>query len=435
MKHKMIDDFINKIFNTTWENTLPQIPDNSIDIVITSPPYNVSLGDNKFRDKSKGYDIYDDNMPYEDYLAWMDKLYTECYRVLKPGGRICINIGDGANGSICTHADFTVRMRDKAGFIPITTLVWDKKQIGASCLYGDELINTSGGYKEIRDICVGDSVLTHKRRFKKVTEVFHRKYTGYMYRIKSNLCEDVVVTGGHPLLLSPLHRKCGKYHPKKCVTREDNYWEIPEKISGENYLVCPRYSKMKVGSYHGFYRIKSVEKEWVNDVDVYNMEVEEDHSYVGKIAYHNCAWGSYQSPSCPSFPTQFEFIIVMGKETKYHKGDKEKITVGGKEFQRNSRALWAFPPETQMMKEYGHPAMFPSELPRRLIQQLTYEDDIVYDPFNGVGTTCVVAKQLNRRYIGTEMSKKYYETSLVRLGAIPTMIKTKSGEEVPEWMV
>jgi len=278
MKHKMIDNFINKIFNTTWENTLPKIPDNSLDIVITSPPYNVNLGDNKH--KKDAYDTYDDNMPYEDYLAWMDKLYTECYRALKPGGRIAINIGDGANGSICTHADFTVRMRDKAGFVPITTIVWDKKQIGAST-----------------------------------------------------------------------------------------------------------------------------------------------------------SWGSYQSPSCPSFPTQFEFIIVMGKETKYHEGDKAKITVGGKEFQRNSRALWAFPPETQMMKLYDHPAMYPEELPRRLIQQLTYEGDIVYDPFSGAGTTCAVAKQLNRRYIGTEMSKKYYETSLVRLGAIPTMVKTKSGEEVPEWMV
>ena len=147
------------------------------------------------------------------------------------------------------------------------------------------------------------------------------------------------------------------------------------------------------------------------------------------------AWGSYQSPSCPSFPTQFEFILVMAKETKYHEGDKETITVEGKEFQRNSRALWEFNPETRMMKEFGHPAMFPEEMPRRLLQQLTYEDDIVLDPFSGAGTTCAVAKQLNRKYIGTEMSKKYYDTSLVRLGAIPTIVKMENGEEVPEWMV
>jgi len=275
---KSINDFINKIFNNKWENIIPQIPDNSLDIIITSPPYNVNLGSNKI--KKDKYDTYDDNMPYEDYLNWMDKLFMECYRVLKCGGRVAINIGDGSNGSIPTHADFIIRMRDKANFIPMTTIIWDKRQIGCST-----------------------------------------------------------------------------------------------------------------------------------------------------------SWGSYSSPSCPSFPTQFEFILIMAKDTKHHEGNKGKITVDGKEFQRNSRALWDFLPETRMMKEFGHPACFPEELPRRLLQQLTYEDDIVLDPFNGVGTTCTVAKQLNRRYIGIEMSKKYYETSLVRLGAIPKIIKNNNGEEIPEWMV
>jgi len=97
--------------------------------------------------------------------------------------------------------------------------------------------------------------------------------------------------------------------------------------------------------------------------------------------------------------------------------------------------LWAFTPETRMMKEFGHPAVFPEELPKRLLQQLTYKNDIVLDPFSGAGTTCAVAKKLGRRYIGTEMSKKYYETSLVRLGAIPHIVKNKDGDEVPEWML
>jgi site-specific DNA-methyltransferase (adenine-specific) len=127
------------------------------------------------------------------------------------------------------------------------------------------------------------------------------------------------------------------------------------------------------------------------------------------------AWGSYQSPSQPSFPTQFEFVIVVGKDTLKHEGDKSKISVTGKEFQRNSRALWSFPPETRMMELYGHPACFPEELPRRLIHQLSYEDDVVLDPFSGAGTTCVVAKKLRRHFIGIEMSPKYHKRSLKRL--------------------
>ena len=276
-----IEELVNKIHLGKWESVMPTIPDNSVDIVITSPPYNVSLGANKH--KKDKYDTYEDDMPYTEYLNWMDKLYTECYRVLKSGGRICINIGDGANGSVPTHCDFTVRMRDKHKFIPMTLITWDKKQIGAST-----------------------------------------------------------------------------------------------------------------------------------------------------------AWGSYQSPSCPSFPTQFEFVIVMAKETTRHEGDKSKITVEGKEFQRNSRALWSFPPETRMMELYGHPACFPEELPRRLMQQLTYAEDIVLDPFSGAGTTSTVAKKLRRKFIGIEMSKKYYEASLKRLGETPDMItvKTESGDSsVPDWMV
>lgn len=274
-----IDCFINKIFCDKWENVLPRIPNNSIDIVITSPVYNVSLGNNKFRDKSKGYDTYEDNMPYVEYLDWMDKLYTECYRVLKPGGRIAINIGDGGNGQTPTHADFTIRMRDKAGFKMMTTIVWDKKQIGAST-----------------------------------------------------------------------------------------------------------------------------------------------------------AWGSYKSPSQPSFPTQFEFIIVMAKETLKHEGDNNKISVTGKDFQKNSRALWAFTPETRMMELYDHPAVYPEELPARLLHQLTYEDDIVLDPFSGSGTTCSVAKKLRRRYIGIEMSPKYYNKSISRLNCIAETKKGESGEITLGWV-
>jgi DNA modification methylase len=108
----------------------------------------------------------------------------------------------------------------------------------------------------------------------------------------------------------------------------------------------------------------------------------------------------------------------MCKDSLRHEGDPSKITVTAKEFQTNANALWEFPPETQMMDKWDHPAVFPPELPHRLIQQLTYEDDIVLDPFSGSGTTCAVAKKNRRRYIGIEMSEKYYKTSLRRLGEV-----------------
>ena len=258
---KTIEELVNKIHLGKWEEIMPQIPDNSVDIVISSPPYNVSLGiENKF--KTDAYDNYDDNMPYTEYLEWMGKCFRECYRVLKSGARICINVGDKKQSKDVTHVDFIVKMRE-IGFLMLCPIVWHKGQIG--------------------------------NRF---------------------------------------------------------------------------------------------------------------------------AWGSYRSPAMPCFPTPFEYIIVMCKDSLRHEGDPSKITVTAKEFQTNANALWEFPPETRMMDKYDHPAMFPEELPHRLIQQLTYEDDIVLDCFSGIGTTCAVAKKNRRRYIGIEMSEKYYKTSLRRLGEI-----------------
>lgn len=67
-------------------------------------------------------------------------------------------------------------------------------------------------------------------------------------------------------------------------------------------------------------------------------------------------------------------------------------------------------------KETGHPAAFHPEIPRRCIEASTVEGDIVLDPFSGIGTTCQVAKEMNRNYIGFEISEYYYNISIKRIG-------------------
>lgn len=284
-----MNDLIDKIHLGKWEKIIPKIPSNSIDIIITSPPYNIDLGTKKGESEN-----YKDDLPYDEYLDWMNDFFYSCNRVLKEGGRLVVNIADSANGQIPIHSDFTHLIRkvgiwkykqkepDIIPFQMITTIVWDKGQIGNSC-----------------------------------------------------------------------------------------------------------------------------------------------------------SWGSFKNPVQPSFPTQFEFILVFGKGSTRHEGNQDKITVSKEDFIKNSRALWAFPPETGMMKKFGHPACFPEELPRRLLDQLSYEDDIVLDPFSGSGTVCSVAKSMNRHYIGIEMSAKYYNRSLERIGMVPKFEKIQvegKEEEVPNWM-
>lgn len=67
------------------------------------------------------------------------------------------------------------------------------------------------------------------------------------------------------------------------------------------------------------------------------------------------------------------------------------------------------------MKKFNHPAMFPEELVIRLLKLFSYQGDIVLDPFNGVGTTTLVAYKLGRKYIGIDISEDYCKTAEKRL--------------------
>ena len=123
------------------------------------------------------------------------------------------------------------------------------------------------------------------------------------------------------------------------------------------------------------------------------------------------AWGSFQSPSAPSFPRGFEYIIFFSKSPKLtHKGE---ITIKKEDFITWSNGLWTFAPAR--LKEIGHPAAFPIELPRRCIELLTYKNDVVLDIFNGSGQTSIAAILTNRQYIGFEMDKEYFDLSLQRI--------------------
>lgn len=112
---------INKIYNMDCIEGLKQVDDNSVDLIVTSPPYNVGIE----------YDSWDDNMQWNDYLAWCDEWLKECYRVLKADGRICINHyfcnAPRKNGDTCSRFplfDFK-DMMDKIGYHTHKIAVWD----------------------------------------------------------------------------------------------------------------------------------------------------------------------------------------------------------------------------------------------------------------------------------------------------------------------
>ena len=75
--------------------------------------------------------------------------------------------------------------------------------------------------------------------------------------------------------------------------------------------------------------------------------------------------------------------------------------------------VWQIPPESA--RRVGHPAPFPVELPEKLIELYTFEDDLVLDPFMGSGSTLVAASRTGRRYVGYDLDPGYVELARARV--------------------
>lgn len=132
---------------------------------------------------------------------------------------------------------------------------------------------------------------------------------------------------------------------------------------------------------------------------------------------YNCkytAWGSWKSPSSPYLKYTWEFLEIFAKGDLLKPGLRENIDITGDEFKKWVVAKWSIGPDRNM-KKYDHPAMFPEELVERSLKLFSYQNDIILDPFNGVGTTTAVAKRLKRRYLGIDISEIYCKKSELRL--------------------
>jgi len=132
---------------------------------------------------------------------------------------------------------------------------------------------------------------------------------------------------------------------------------------------------------------------------------------------YNCkytAWGSWKSPSNPYLKYTWEFVEVFCKGTLKKSGDSSKADISGDEFKKWVYGKWSIAPERRM-KEFDHPAMFPEELATKVLKLFSYQDDIILDPFNGVGTTTLVASLNNRRYLGIDISEEYCKKAKERL--------------------
>ena len=106
---------------------LESIPNEDIDLIVTSPPYDVDIK----------YENYDDSIPYAEYLQFTRKWLARCYEFTKPDGRLCLNVpldkNKGGQQSVC--ADVTTIAKD-VGWQYHSTIVWNEQNISRRTAWG-----------------------------------------------------------------------------------------------------------------------------------------------------------------------------------------------------------------------------------------------------------------------------------------------------------
>ena len=121
------------------------------------------------------------------------------------------------------------------------------------------------------------------------------------------------------------------------------------------------------------------------------------------------AWGSWLSAKAPSIRAKYEYLWIFYKDDWVWPEGVSDITV--KEFMEYTIDLWVVKDETKI----AHPAPYPIELVNRLLKLFSYKNSLIFDPFIGSGTTAVSAYQLQRHYLGCEISPEYYKIAIDRL--------------------
>jgi len=126
------------------------------------------------------------------------------------------------------------------------------------------------------------------------------------------------------------------------------------------------------------------------------------------------SWGSFRSPSDPIIRDEHEYILIFSKGMFRRPNPLQRpATISKEEFLLYTRSVWQMRAEGRWAAV--HPAVFPEELPSRLIQLYTFLGEVVLDPFMGLGTTAVAAKRLGRHYIGYEVNAEYCRVAEQRL--------------------
>ena len=197
-------------------------------------------------------------------------------------------------------------------------------------------------------------------------------------------------------------------------------WDQCHRVLHKECRLCINIGDQFARSvYYGRYKVIPIRTEIIKFCETVGFD------YMGAIIWQKVTtcnttggatiMGSFPNPRNGILKIDYEFILIFkkhGKAPKVTKEIKEQSKMTTEEWNQFFTGHWNFAGE----KQDKHLAMFPEELPRRLIKMFSFVGDTILDPFLGSGTTALAAKNLDRNSIGYEINQDFLPLIQDKLG-------------------
>lgn len=178
---------------------IANIQDKSIDLVVTSPPYPmIAMWDDVLMSQNPDIDLYmktNPNMAFEMMHQELDKVWIECFRVLKEGGFLCINIGDATrtiNGDFQLYNNHSrvVKKCIEIGFINLPNIIWRKQTNAPNKFMGSGML-PCGAYVTLEHEWILIFRKGGKRQYKKEQEKSARRNSSFFWEERNQWFSDI----------------------------------------------------------------------------------------------------------------------------------------------------------------------------------------------------------------------------------------------------
>lgn len=233
------------------------------------------------------------------------------------------------------------------------------------------------------------------------------------------------------IITSPPYWQLKDYGSHDQIGFNDNYedyinnlnltWKECFRVLNDGCRLCINIGDQFARSiYYGRYKIIPIRTEIIKFCETIGFD------YMGAIIWQKATtmnttggatiMGSFPYPRNGIIKLDYEFILIFKKPgvgPSVSKTVKEKSKMSKEEWNKYFTGHWNF----SGAKQNKHLAMFPEELPKRLIKMFSFVGETILDPFLGSGTTALAAKNLNRNSVGYEINKQFLPIIMEKVGA------------------